>query len=128
MKVVHIKDTYSLNSGVTLYLLNSVSQSEGERGGKIPVMGFHSVILKPDSVSRVTPPTTTVPNTNTEEKSSQYPTEGGDNGGSVIEEEAVLEEKYPGVGHGLLNALKDIKGFCVCIQRGPARPAEWGRA
>ncbi len=42
-----------------------------------PVMGFHSVILRPDSVNRVTPPMTTIPNTRLEHPRSQYPTERG---------------------------------------------------
>ena len=41
----------------------------------MPVMGFHSVILKPDSVRRVTPPTTMMPRTKTEEAMSHLPTE-----------------------------------------------------
>lgn len=37
-------------------------------------MGFHSVILNPDSVNRVTPPTTTMPNTRVAEIISHIPT------------------------------------------------------
>src|SRR5438270_900945 len=42
-----------------------------------PVIGLHSVILNPDSVNRVTPPTTMMPSTKTEENISHLPTEGG---------------------------------------------------
>lgn len=52
--------TYILHSGVFLYLANSTSQSAAPRGGKIPLTTFHSVILKPDSVNLVKPPTTTI--------------------------------------------------------------------
>jgi len=43
----------------------------------MPVIGLHSVILKPDSVRRVTPPTTMIPKTKTEEAMSHLPTERG---------------------------------------------------
>lgn len=46
----------------------------------MPVIGFHSVILRPDSVSRVTPPTTTIVRTKDEDIMSQIPT---DLGGSI---------------------------------------------
>ena len=42
-----------------------------------PVIGFHSVILKPDSVSRVTPPTTMIAKTKVAEPMSHPPTAGG---------------------------------------------------
>ena len=41
-------------------------------------MGRHSVILKPDSVRRVTPPTTITANTNADEIRSHRPTDGGE--------------------------------------------------
>lgn len=85
--------TYSLNSGVALYLSNSASQSEVVKGGKIPETGFHSVMLRPDSVRRVTPPTTTMPNTKAEENMSQYPTEGRESGGRGIDVEDEFDEK-----------------------------------
>jgi hypothetical protein len=43
-----------------LYLANSVAQSAAESGGTMPITGCHSVIDKPDRVSRVIPPTTTI--------------------------------------------------------------------
>jgi hypothetical protein len=45
-------------------------------------MGRHSVMLSPDSVRRVTPPTTMTARTRTEESKSQFPTAGGDITGS----------------------------------------------
>jgi hypothetical protein len=47
-----------------------------------PVMGRHSVMLNPDSVRRVTPPTTMTARTRTEESRSQFPTAGGEITGS----------------------------------------------
>lgn len=41
------------------------------------MMGRHSVILRPDSVRRVMPPTTTTAKTSVEEIISQIPTERG---------------------------------------------------
>ena len=47
----------------------------------IPDTGFHSVMLKPDSVSRVTPPTTMTAYISPVIAISQYPTTGGVNVG-----------------------------------------------
>lgn len=49
----------------------------------MPVMGCHSVMLRPDSVRRVTPPTTMTAKTNADEKRSQRPTAGGANTGNL---------------------------------------------
>lgn len=68
--------TYILNSGVSLYFANSASQSAWVRGGMTPVIGFHSVILKPDSVRRVTPPTTIIASTSVADAISHPPTAG----------------------------------------------------
>lgn len=76
--------THNLNSGVALYFSNSTIHSSYDNGGRIPVMGCHSVILKPDSVKRVTPPTTMIPRTNTEERSNQRPTAGDGRIGRAI--------------------------------------------
>jgi hypothetical protein len=54
------KKTYILPSSLALYLANSSSHSAGPRGGSMPLTGFHSVMLNPDSVRRVRPPTTTM--------------------------------------------------------------------
>lgn len=43
----------------------------------MPAIGRHSVILRPDSVRRVTPPTTITAKTRAEEAKSQMATEGG---------------------------------------------------
>lgn len=43
-----------------------------------PVMGFHSVMLSPDSVRRVTPPTTMIARTSVAEAISHPPTAGGE--------------------------------------------------
>lgn len=64
-------------SGETRYFSHSTSQSASVKGGRIPVIGFHSVILKPDSVSRVRPPITTIPKTNAEQPKSQFGNERG---------------------------------------------------
>src|SRR6266478_3137010 len=42
------------------YLANSAAQAAGESGGRTPTTGSHSVIDRPDKVSRVTPPITTM--------------------------------------------------------------------
>jgi len=47
-----------MNSGISLYLSNSLFHEFSEIGKKIPVTGDHSVIDNPDSVRRVIPPTT----------------------------------------------------------------------
>lgn len=81
------------NSGEARYLANSASQSLWDIGGRDPVTGFHSVIDKlrdlsvdlldrrmdhmgtyPDSVRRVSPPKTTIPNTLAALARSQYAT------------------------------------------------------
>src|SRR5215475_3411158 len=48
--------------GMVLYLSNSARHAVASSGGTTPVTGFHSTIDRPDSVSRVAPPTTTVAN------------------------------------------------------------------
>src|SRR6266436_9496671 len=48
--------------GMVLYLSNSSRHADASSGGTTPVTGFHSTIDRPDSVSRVAPPTTTVTN------------------------------------------------------------------
>ena len=63
-----------LNSGLSLYRANSSSHASWLRGGKLPVTGRHSVMLRPDSVSRVRPPKTTMPKTLVALARSQYAT------------------------------------------------------
>ena len=50
------------------------SRPPGQSGGITPVTGFHSVIDRPDSVSRVAPPTTTIRNTSAATLQSQCAT------------------------------------------------------
>src|SRR5712672_1553917 len=47
-------------SGICWYFANSAAQSVAESGGTMPITGFHSVIDRPERVSRVMPPTTTI--------------------------------------------------------------------
>src|SRR6266478_7165686 len=47
-------------SGIRWYFANSAAQSAAESGGGMPITGFHSVIDRPERVSRVMPPTTTI--------------------------------------------------------------------
>src|SRR5690554_221379 len=61
----------SIYSGICLYLSNSASQSASLSGGRAPMMGFHSVIDRPDSVRRVMPPTITMTNTRNATENSQ---------------------------------------------------------
>lgn len=102
--------THNLNSGVRLYLLNSSSHSACERGGRIPDTGRHSVMLRPDSVKRVTPPTTITANTRVEDASSHIATGGGESTGNSAAEgkaEDALEEKNRGSKVGLLGTAPE---------------------
>src|SRR6266851_8574842 len=47
-------------SGICLYFANSAAQSVAESGGTMPITGVDSVIDRPERVSRVMPPTTTI--------------------------------------------------------------------
>ena len=49
--------------GTCLYASNACAQSLPVSGGIAPETGFHSVIERPDSVSRVIPPTMTISQT-----------------------------------------------------------------
>jgi hypothetical protein len=51
----------------------------------MPVTGRHSVILNPDSVKRVTPPTTMTPSTKRDETSNHLPTAGEGRIGRVVD-------------------------------------------
>src|SRR5438067_1927475 len=46
--------------GMCWYLANSAAQAAGESGGRTPTTGSHSVIDRPERVSRVIPPITTM--------------------------------------------------------------------
>lgn len=76
---------YNLNSGVALYFSNSSSHCTWDMGGSIPATGFHSVILRPDSVKRVTPPTTMIAKTSVEDASNHKPTDLGGSIGKISE-------------------------------------------
>src|SRR5215470_13382581 len=58
-------------SGISLYLANSAAQSAAESGGTMPMTGFHSVIDKPERVSRVMPPTITIRKISAQQPNSQ---------------------------------------------------------
>jgi hypothetical protein len=58
-------------------LSNAAAQSAALSGGIAPVNGFHSVIDKPDSVSRVMPPITTIEKTRAATVKSQLATAFG---------------------------------------------------
>lgn len=62
-------------------------------------MGRHSVMLRPDSVRRVTPPTTMTAKTNADEKRSQRPTAGGANTGNLEASAAVLVDSEREMGN-----------------------------
>lgn len=65
----------------------------------MPVIGRHSVMLKPDSVRRVTPPTTTTTRTKREEIMSHIPTAGGGGGrGSVDSPSVTISTAFVGGG------------------------------
>src|SRR5262252_4256969 len=61
-------------SGTSLYFANSTAQSAAESGGRTPTTGFHSVIDKPERVSRVMPPITTIKKISAQQASSQAAT------------------------------------------------------
>lgn len=65
-----------------MYFSNSFSHSASESGGRMPVIGRHSVMLNPDSVRRVTPPTRMTAKTRVEERKSQFATAGVESTGS----------------------------------------------
>src|SRR6516164_7297067 len=56
---------------MVLYLSNSACHARASSGGTTPVTGFHWTIERPDSVSRVAPPTITVTNMRHATASSQ---------------------------------------------------------
>src|ERR1700755_254045 len=46
--------------GIFLYASKASVHCASDSGGTLPVTGFHSTIDRPDSVSRVAPPTSTI--------------------------------------------------------------------
>lgn len=85
-------------------------------------MGRHSVMLSPDSVSRVTPPTTMTAITSADESMSQFPTAGGESTGSSAagSGDVPLDEKKRGSSAGFVEGVP-----CQCLE-GLAN--EYGRA
>src|SRR5437588_9251543 len=61
-------------SGICWYFANSAAQSAADSGGTMPMTGFHSVIDRPERVSRVKPPTTTIRKINPQQKKSHAAT------------------------------------------------------
>ncbi len=51
---------FSVYSGITLYRSKALFQSASFMGGTAPMMGSHTVMLRPLPVRRVTPPITTM--------------------------------------------------------------------
>ena len=64
---------FHLNSGLSLYFSNSSCHSSLVRGGGLPAR-VQSVMLRPDSVRRVTPPSTTAPTHMPAHPASHQPT------------------------------------------------------
>jgi hypothetical protein len=64
----------SLYCAVCWYLANSACQSAADSGGTMPVTGCHSVIDRPDQVSRVMPPITTIAKIIAQQTKSQIAT------------------------------------------------------
>ena len=84
------------------------------------MIGLHSVMLKPDSVRRVTPPTTITANTKADEKSNQRPTaSGGSTGSGAVGE---FTEKNRGFTEFLKDIRRDVKILYL-----PGRAENFGR-
>lgn len=81
-----------------MYFSNSSVQSSNVSGGIAPVKGFHSVMLRPDSVRRVTPPTTMIPKTRALHPRSQLDTAGVDNVGRASIDSAAFAEEASSAG------------------------------
>ncbi len=80
------------NSGVCLYLSHSLSHSSVVEGRRIPLKpGFHSVIERPDSVSRVRPPTTTIAYTRKASEKRWIARTGLETNGAEDEDESMRE-------------------------------------
>src|SRR6266853_2278410 len=62
------------DSGICLYFANSATQSVEENGGTMPTIGCHSIIERPERVSRVTPPTTTIRRSSPQQRKSHAAT------------------------------------------------------
>src|SRR5439155_19744976 len=60
--------------GICWYFSNSAAQAAADSGGRMPLTGCHSVIDRPDSVSLVMPPITTIRKIRPQHTSSQTAT------------------------------------------------------
>src|SRR5262249_13238176 len=75
--LIGARDTPGLtfgSSGVRWYFSNPPCHCPWFRGGMVPTIGCHSTIDKPEWVSRVIPPTTTMANTRAQQTSNQSAT------------------------------------------------------
>jgi hypothetical protein len=72
----------------------------------VPETGLHSVMLKPDSVRRVTPPTTITAKTSPADPSNHPPTPGDDSTGSWVT--LAFAEKNRGSNRADLRAVDVI--------------------
>lgn len=82
----------------------------------MPATGRHSVILRPDSVKRVTPPTTMTAKTKADEPSNHIATGGGESTGSSAastEAPEALEEKNRGSKVRCFFTTPERGRFCV---------------
>src|SRR5215813_671142 len=103
--------------GMVLYLSNSACHAGASSGGTTPVTGFHSTIARPDSVSRVAPPTTTVTNIRAATASSHSRTARrrvSEDGARLLMESFV----WPSVDMKALKARGELAGG-LHIQRNP---------
>src|SRR5262249_6220316 len=100
--------------GMALYLSNSACHAGASSGGTTPVTGFHSTIAKPDSVSRVAPPTTTVTNISASTDSSDARRRVSEDGARLLMESFV----WPSVDMKALKARGELAGD-LQIQRSP---------
>ena len=80
-------------------------------------MGRHSVMLSPDSVRRVTPPTTMTAMTRVEESKSQFPTAGGESTGSCCAS-GCCQSALP---------FEEKKRHCCCLSTELQLPMGWPR-
>src|SRR5690349_20951426 len=69
-RVIPAGPLISRYSGVAWYSSKALTQSAWVNGGMAPLIGFHSVIDRPLSVSRVIPPTTTIAKTSAATRNS----------------------------------------------------------
>ena len=86
--------------GLARYFPNSSAQLCAESGGSAPVIGFHSVIERPEPVNRVAPPTTTMTKTSAATDQSQsrmprWPPDAPATTGSADRDRAIVNGEIP---------------------------------